>query len=73
MSGFIHGAHESAYSEDMMPMRSVGTCEECAFEAWERMTYGGVQLTLYSRSLLDWLVDVRFTPYGENRWTIDTH
>jgi hypothetical protein len=45
-------------------------CHWVAFEAWERMTYGGLQLDSYSRVLLDWINDVRFEPYGENYWRI---
>ncbi len=43
--------------------------DEDVFEAWERMTYGGVLLDFNSRLLLEWITDVRFEPFGQNRWS----
>jgi hypothetical protein len=45
-------------------------CEDILFEAYERMTDGGIQLTPYSRKMLDWTTNVRFCLFGKNRWSV---
>ena len=44
---FVHGSHEEEYEDDVFPFHfplngDADSCQECFFEAWERMTFGGV-------------------------------
>lgn len=45
MSGFIHGSTDFKCGPDRLipvPVRFSACCDDCAVEAWERMTTGGV-------------------------------
>jgi hypothetical protein len=41
---FVHGSWETDFDNDRFPFKfaPAGLCQECLAEAWERMTYGGV-------------------------------
>ncbi len=38
---FTHGIHGNYYEADLMPLSFGSHCEDCLYEAWERMTDGG--------------------------------
>ena len=69
---FMHGTYEEVLSPECFPMaplfRPATRCQECLFEAWERMTYGGLHVSINEDPLLrsPWGID-RFrepTPPG---------
>lgn len=53
MSGFIHGESGWACNEKNMntaPIPFIDSCDDCALEAWERQTTGGVTVSAEYRS-----------------------
>jgi hypothetical protein len=70
MSGFIHGsiAFQCASPFPSAPIGWLEECEDCAYEAWERMTYGGVTV-VHGRDLAKENSAPPFLPpYTDNRY-----
>ncbi len=58
---FEHGLDGSWEPETyLLPLPFNPCCEDCLFEAWERMTYGGVQIDAFAHAYIsrNWPFDL---------------